>query len=102
MYALHLKCVCMYVYVCVFVMYVCIYVCIRLLGRIGFDGPEDYIEFLRFAEEEAKNKVLTVIICMYVCLYVCMYVYSYIHLQTNHSEQSLYSHRFHTKSLCQS
>ncbi len=61
-------------YVCMWLYTVSMYVCMctRLLSRIGFAGPDDYIEFLRFAEEEAKNKVL------YVCMYVCTCVYMYV------------------------
>lgn len=29
----------------------------RLLSRIGFDGPEDYLEFLKFAEKEEEKHV---------------------------------------------
>ena len=30
----------------------------RLLSRIGFKGPEDYEEFLNFAEQESNNSVV--------------------------------------------
>eukprot|EP00597_Dinobryon_sp_UTEXLB2267_P015777 CAMPEP_0170113682 /NCGR_PEP_ID=MMETSP0020_2-20130122/10103_1 /TAXON_ID=98059 /ORGANISM="Dinobryon sp., Strain UTEXLB2267" /LENGTH=1358 /DNA_ID=CAMNT_0010340223 /DNA_START=228 /DNA_END=4304 /DNA_ORIENTATION=+ len=30
---------------------------LRLLSRIGFNGPEDYQDFLNFAEQESKNAV---------------------------------------------